>query len=126
MLETIPEFDQVFESARKTPDEVQNMLDAGRHGFTGASTSTITRIKIKMKYFITTVLSALFLIGASACSNDEATTAPPTAVGDAIKVDHDVLVSDSEDSLDQGEVVDTTADTANAADVSVEVSDSSE
>ena len=27
MLESIPEYDQVFESARKTPDEVQNMLD---------------------------------------------------------------------------------------------------
>ena len=27
MLESIPNFDEVFESARKTPDEVQNMLD---------------------------------------------------------------------------------------------------
>tara|TARA_R110001583_G_scaffold22229_5_gene83508 strand:+ start:366 stop:1115 length:750 start_codon:yes stop_codon:yes gene_type:complete len=27
MLESIPEYDQVFESARKSPDEVQNMLD---------------------------------------------------------------------------------------------------
>ena len=79
-----------------------------------------------MKYFITTILSALFLFGATACSDDESTTAPTTAVGDAVKVDHDASTSDSGDSPDLGEATDTTADTANAADVSVEDSDSSE
>jgi len=79
-----------------------------------------------MKYFITTILSALFLFGATACSDDESTTAPTAAVGDAVKVDHDASASDSGGSPDQGEATDTTADTASAADVSVEDSDSSE
>jgi hypothetical protein len=79
-----------------------------------------------MKYFITTILSALFLFGAAACSDDEATTAPTTAVGDAIKVDHDASTSDSGDSLDESETTDTVADTTTVADVSVEDSDSSE
>ena len=79
-----------------------------------------------MKYFITTILSALFLFGATACSDDETTTAPTTAVGDAIKVDHDASTSDSGDSLDESETTDTVADTTSVADVSVEDSDSSE
>ena len=79
-----------------------------------------------MKYFIATILSALFLFGAAACTDDEDSTTPTTAVGDAVKVSHDALTSDSEDSLDQGEVVDTTADTVSAVDSSVEDSDSSE
>jgi len=79
-----------------------------------------------MKYFITTILSALFLIGGSACTDDETTTAPTTAVGDAVKVDHDTSTSDSEDSPEQDEVVDTSTDTVNAVDAGVEDSDSSE
>jgi len=79
-----------------------------------------------MKYFITTILSALFLLGATACSDDEATTAPTTAVGDAVKVDHDASTSDSGDSLEQGETTDAATDTTTVADVDVEDSDSSE
>ncbi len=76
-----------------------------------------------MKYFIATILSTLFLFGAAACTNDKTTTTPTTAVGDSVKVDYDVLTSDSEDSLDQGEVVDTIADTASAVDSDVKDSD---
>ncbi len=77
-----------------------------------------------MKYFITTILSAFFLFGVAACGDDEVTTAPTSAVGDAVKVDHDASVSDSEDRPDSGDV--DTTDTASAAEVSVEDSDSSE
>jgi len=77
-----------------------------------------------MKYFITTILSALFLFGVAACGDDETTTAPTNAVGDAVKVDHDASSSDSEDTSDNGDVDAT--DTASAAEVSVEDSDSSE